>query len=90
MRNTTNIGSRGSLATAPRQGGAVGGGGGGKDAVGSKDWDQRVADSWPLFWKYFNGRCALERIALQEDMKRKDVWNLLTGMSEYLLTVRHW
>lgn len=54
------------------------------------DWDERVASTWPLFCKYFNGRCALERIALQEEMKRKDVWNLLTAMSEYLQTVRHW
>lgn len=54
------------------------------------DWDERVATVWPVFWKYFNGRSALERIALQEEMKRKDVWNLLTAMSEYLLTVRHW
>ena len=57
----------------------------------SKDaWEGRVAETWPLFWKYFNGRSALERIALQEDMKRKDVWNLLTAMSEFLICVRHW
>jgi hypothetical protein len=62
----------------------------GAGGQGGKDWDKRVASAWPLFWKYFNGRSALERIALQEEMKRKDVWNLLTGMSEYLLTVRHW
>lgn len=54
------------------------------------DWDERVASMWPVFWKYFNGRSALERIALQEEMKRKDVWNLLTAMDEYLLCVRHW
>jgi hypothetical protein len=54
------------------------------------DWDERVANAWPVFCKYFNGRAALERIALQEDMKRKDVWNLLTAMSEYMLCVRHW
>ena len=54
------------------------------------EWDERVADTWQLFSKYFNGWSALERIALQEDMKRKDVWNLLTAMSEYLLCVRHW
>lgn len=69
-------------------------GGAGKEkdgsGVGGREWDKRVASAWPLFWKYFNGRSALERIALQEEMKRKDVWNLLTGMSEYLLTVRHW
>jgi hypothetical protein len=52
--------------------------------------EERVAKAWPVFCKYFNGRSALERIALQEDMKRKDVWNLLTAMSEYLLCVRHW
>lgn len=68
--------------------------GGGKDgraaAAAASSWDHRVASTWPLFWKYFNGRSALERIALQEEMKRKDVWNLLTAMSEYLLCVRHW
>ncbi|XDG10547.1 hypothetical protein ABKA04_010162 [Annulohypoxylon sp. FPYF3050] len=46
--------------------------------------------AWPVFWKYFNGRSALERVALHEDMKRRDAWNLLNSMSEYLLTVRHW
>ncbi|KAJ4384369.1 Nitrogen permease regulator 3, partial [Neurospora sp. IMI 360204] len=57
---------------------------------GTKDWDERVASTWPQFWKYFNGRSALERIALQEDMKRKEAWSLLTAMSEYLLCTRHW
>ncbi|AEO65737.1 uncharacterized protein THITE_2113066 [Thermothielavioides terrestris NRRL 8126] len=67
-----------------------GGGAGGTGLRDSGDWDERVANAWPVFCKYFNGRTALERIALQEDMKRKDVWNLLTAMSEYLLCVRHW
>ncbi|CAK7267983.1 Nitrogen permease regulator 3 [Sporothrix epigloea] len=53
-------------------------------------WNERVGDIWPVFWKHFNGRSALERIALFEDMKRKDVWNLLSSMSEHLLCVRHW
>ncbi|KAH8884034.1 hypothetical protein GQ53DRAFT_830227 [Thozetella sp. PMI_491] len=60
-----------------------------KDKDG-KDWARKVAETWPLFWKYFNGRSALERIALQEEMKRKEVWNLLTAMSEYLICLRHW
>ena len=55
-----------------------------------QDWDRKVGEAWPLFWKYFNGRSALERIALQEEMKRKEVWTLLTAMSEYLLCARHW
>ncbi|KAI0172006.1 nitrogen permease regulator of amino acid transport activity 3-domain-containing protein [Hypoxylon sp. FL1284] len=46
--------------------------------------------AWPVFWKYFNGRCPLERVALHEDLKRRDAWNLLNAMSEYLLCVRHW
>jgi hypothetical protein len=98
-RNGNTVGSAGNraqtaTATPRKQGGSVTGPG--KDAppppptAGGRDADERVAAAWPLFWKYFNGRCALERIALQEDMKRKDAWNLLTGMSEYLLTVRHW
>lgn len=62
----------------------------GKLEPGGKEWAEKVAGCWPVFWKYFNGRCALERIALMEEMKRKEVWNLLTGMSEYLLCVRHW
>ncbi|KAK3299070.1 nitrogen permease regulator of amino acid transport activity 3-domain-containing protein [Chaetomium fimeti] len=71
-----------------RLGAAHSTGGGGIRDTG--DWDERVANAWPVLCKYFNGRSALERIALQEDMKRKDVWNLLTAMSEYLLCVRHW
>ncbi|KAK2611056.1 hypothetical protein N8I77_004435 [Diaporthe amygdali] len=75
-------------AAASAAGGKDGKAGG--DGKGVVDWDERVANTWPLFCKYFNGRCALERIALQEEMKRKDVWNLLTAMSEYLQCVRHW
>ncbi|KAI1375563.1 nitrogen permease regulator of amino acid transport activity 3-domain-containing protein [Hypoxylon crocopeplum] len=68
---------------------ANGGGGGGK--VGRADGKPlNPRASWPVFWKYFNGRCALERVALHEDMKRRDAWNLLNSMSEYLLCVRHW
>ncbi|RYP72833.1 hypothetical protein DL770_007909 [Monosporascus sp. CRB-9-2] len=59
-------------------------------AIGRRFKDPKVQKAWPVFWKYFNGRSALERIALQEDMKRKEAWNLLTAMSEYLLCVRHW
>ncbi|KAH8675295.1 nitrogen permease regulator of amino acid transport activity 3-domain-containing protein [Xylariales sp. PMI_506] len=59
-------------------------------AIGRRFKDTRVRASWPVFWKYFNGNSALERIALMEDMKRKEVWGLLGGMAEYLITVRHW
>jgi nitrogen permease regulator 3-like protein len=59
-------------------------------AIGRRFEDPKVRSSWPVFWKYLNGRSALERIALLEDMKRKEAWALLTGMSEYLVCVRHW
>lgn len=59
-------------------------------AISRRYRDDRVRDAWKLFCKYFDGRCALERIALQEDMKRKDVWTLLTAMTEYVLCTRHW
>ncbi|OTA81701.1 hypothetical protein M434DRAFT_401291 [Hypoxylon sp. CO27-5] len=72
--------------------GHVSSGGRGKEAVGAgagaAHLNPRAA--WPVFWKYFNGRCALERVALHEDMKRRDAWNLLNSMSEYLICVRHW
>lgn len=54
------------------------------------EFRDRVADAWPVFCKYFNGHCALERIALQEEKKRREVWNLLIAMNEYLICVRHW
>lgn len=59
-------------------------------AIGRRFRDTRVRASWPVFWKYFNGRAALERVCLMEDLKRKDAWALLTAMSEHLVTVRHW
>lgn len=59
-------------------------------AIARRLKDEKVAKAWHGFSKYFNGKSALERIALQEDMKRKEAWTLLTAMSEHLLCVRHW
>ncbi|KAK4128348.1 hypothetical protein N657DRAFT_695516 [Parathielavia appendiculata] len=88
--NNNNNNNNGNRDTRGHRDG-VGGDGGGIGGVRDwGEWEERVANAWPVFCKYFNGRSALERIALQEDMKRKDVWNLLTAMSEYLLCVRHW
>lgn len=67
-----------------------GSGSGGDNQNNNHSHNLKVQKAWPVFWKYFNGRSALERVALQEDMKRKEAWNLLTAMSEYLLCVRHW
>lgn len=59
-------------------------------AIAHRLKDEKVSGAWQVMCKYFDGRCALERIALQEDMKRKEAWNLLTAMSEYLLCTKHW
>lgn len=59
-------------------------------AIAHRFTDERVKAAWQAMCKYFDGRCALERIALQEDRKRKETWTLLTAMSEHLLCVRHW
>lgn len=52
--------------------------------------DDKSRTAWDKFCRYFDGRTALERIALQEEMKRKEVWNLLTAMTEYIMCTRHW
>ncbi|KJZ79115.1 hypothetical protein HIM_01266 [Hirsutella minnesotensis 3608] len=59
-------------------------------AIARRLKDDKLRTAWQLMCKYFDGHCALERIALQEDMKRKEAWNLLTAMSEHLLCTRHW
>ncbi|KAK7422190.1 Nitrogen permease regulator 3 [Neonectria punicea] len=59
-------------------------------AIARRFTDDKLRAGWQQLSKYFDGQCALERIALQEEMKRKEVWNMLTAMSEYLLCARHW
>lgn len=59
-------------------------------AIACRLKDEKLKSAWQNFCKYFDGRCALERIALQEDLKRKEVWNQLTAMTEYLMCTRHW
>ncbi|ATY62307.1 family UPF0171 [Cordyceps militaris] len=59
-------------------------------AISSRLRDDRVRQAWATMCRYFDGHAALERIALQEEMKRKEAWTLLTAMSEYLICTRHW
>lgn len=59
-------------------------------AIARRFTEPKQRAAWQGMCKYFDGRCALERIALQEDMKRKETWTLLTAMTEHLLCVRHW
>ncbi|KAI1133069.1 nitrogen permease regulator of amino acid transport activity 3-domain-containing protein [Nemania abortiva] len=72
-------------------------------AIGRRFSDPKVRAAWPVFWKYFNGRAALERIILglggdaasgigsdkMKIKKRKEAWALMTAMSEYLICIRH-
>lgn len=59
-------------------------------AIAQRFKDPKDKSAWQNFCKYFDGRSALERIALQEDMKRKEVWHRLTAMTESLMCTRHW
>ncbi|KAG6154602.1 hypothetical protein E4U34_001300 [Claviceps purpurea] len=52
--------------------------------------DEKLRGAWHTMCRYFDGANALERIALQEGMRKKDVWVVLTAMSEYLICTRHW
>jgi hypothetical protein len=42
------------------------------------------------FAKYFNGREAMEMVALKEGMKRREVMGLLVEFDEHLVCARHW
>lgn len=52
--------------------------------------DEKTQKAFMRFSRYFDGREALENIALKEGMKRKEAWALLAQFDEYLLTTRHW
>ena len=84
---SSSVGAQAASVTAGPTGGSAAGG----SINGSDEPKKKLVEAWEKFERYFNGRHALERIALLEEMKRREeVWTLLTKMSEYLLTVRHW
>ncbi|KAH0542725.1 hypothetical protein FGG08_002864 [Glutinoglossum americanum] len=62
-------------------------------------WLEKIAEKlepeeariyFPVFTKYFNGQHALEKIAVRENLTRKDVRRLLAAMEVALVEVRHW
>jgi hypothetical protein len=62
-------------------------------------WLEKIAEKlepeearmyFPVFTKYFNGQHALEKIAVRENLTRKDVRRLLAAMEVALVVVRHW
>lgn len=55
-----------------------------------RDKDDKVGRAWPGMCRYFDGHTALERVALMQDLKKKEAWSILSGFGEYLTVVRHW
>ncbi|KAB8339333.1 hypothetical protein FH972_022266 [Carpinus fangiana] len=55
--------------------------------------DERLRAAWPRLVKYFDGRHALQEIAVMEGWKRKAVTQLLAAVvreGDCLVVVRHW
>lgn len=61
--------------------------GGNVKGTGKVEEDKKSFLRWA---KYFNGRTSMERIALLEGVKRKEVWARINGWDEYLHVVRTW
>ena len=61
-------------------------------AIGESFQDEMVRECWERVVRYFNGRHALEKIAVREGLKRKDVWKCLIEMEESgaIVVARHW
>lgn len=60
------------------------------DAIGRRLPDAKLREGWARLRRYFDGRVALEDVALREGMKRKDMWLLASRFQEHLLVWRHW
>ncbi|TVY48284.1 Nitrogen permease regulator [Lachnellula occidentalis] len=60
-------------------------------ALGKRWTDPKIRECWFRFsGKYFNGIEALEMIALQEGMKRKETWSILMHYQENIMVCKHW
>lgn len=60
--------------------------------IGGSFDDGELKELWPVLLKYFDGRHALDDIAVREGLKRKRVQGLLAELKEggWLFSVRHW
>lgn len=77
----------GKSGTAAVGGPGTGTTGGNVKGKGQEEEDKKSFLRWA---KYFNGRTSMERIALLEGVKRKEVWARISGWDEYLHVVRTW
>lgn len=57
---------------------------------GKKVEEEEEKKSFLRWAKYFNGRTSIERIALLEGVKRKEVWSKISSWDEFLNVVRTW
>lgn len=60
------------------------------EAISKRFKEERVRKLFMRFARYFNGKEALETVALREGMKRKEAWNTIMQFEQFLLTTRHW
>lgn len=59
-------------------------------AIGERVTDPKIKEWWPKLVKYFNGKQALEEIALIENMKRKEMMTIIDHFGEHQLRTKHW
>jgi nitrogen permease regulator 3-like protein len=62
------------------------------EAIRDTFHDAELKDAWPTLLKYFDGRQALDDIAVREGWKRKKVHSLIGLLNQrgWLVSVRHW
>lgn len=60
--------------------------------IGESFEDEELREMWPLMLRYFDGRHALEGIAVREGLKKKKVGQVLGKLvaGGWLMSVRHW
>lgn len=60
------------------------------EAISKRFKDEKTRKAFMRFSRHFDGKEALEGVALKEGMKRKEAWNMMMQFEEYLLITRHW
>ena len=62
------------------------------ECIGASFADSDLRELWPMLLRYFDGKHALDDIAVREGLKRPRVAALISTVKDggWLLTVRHW
>ncbi len=88
--STTNIRDGTTMTNLTTGMGAMGLGKVGLGNGGGKGKEAENRNTFLRWAKYFNGRTSMERIALLEGVKRKEVWASINSWDEFLSVVRTW